>query len=398
MRKIVLTAVGPRKIVFINQFYWPDNAPTAVLLDQAVRHASEQGHEITVICGRQGYVDGPSGDPPAVRIRRVPSFPFSRNPAGRLLSWGSFLILSAWRLLLLGRTDIVVTMTTPPGLSIVAALLKRRHGAKLWIWEMDVYPDVVIATGGLSSGSWTTRLLQWIFTWSRLRADGIIVLGECMKERLISAGVPSERIHIAQNWASDQIRSLLSQPARPLRILYSGNLGMAHEVQTIDAVLETLANEESIQFLFAGGGAARPGLEQRCRAAKMSNVTFQSYGDNQAFAENLQSCHVGLVTLRNGCEGTVVPSKVYSLMSVGRPILFIGPKNSTAALLVREHQCGWQFDPGKAAETSAFLRSLSADPHRIAEAGRNARRAFEQHYNRAHGTERLLQTLLGSPC
>ena len=235
-------------------------------------------------------------------------------------------------------------------------------------------------------------------TIRRVRADGIIVLGECMKERLISAGVPSERIHIAQNWASDQIRSLLSQPARPLRILYSGNLGMAHEVQTIDAVLETLANEESIQFLFAGGGAARPGLEQRCRAAKMSNVTFQSYGDNQAFAENLQSCHVGLVTLRNGCEGTVVPSKVYSLMSVGRPILFIGPKNSTAALLVREHQCGWQFDPGKAAETSAFLRSLSADPHRIAEAGRNARRAFEQHYNRAHGTERLLQTLLGSPC
>lgn len=393
------SAVRSHKIVFINQFFWPDNAPTAVLLDQTVRHAAEQGHEITVICGSQGYVKGSVEDPPAVRICRVPSFPFSRHPISRMLSWGSFLILSAFRLLLLGRNDIVVTMTTPPGLSIAAALLKRLLRARLWVWEMDVYPDVVIATGGLSSGSVATRLFQSVFTWSRCRADGIIVLGQCMKDRLIAAGVPQERVHIAQNWAGGYaINGFLSLKPPPLRILYSGNLGMAHEVETIDDVLKILAAETGIQFVFAGGGAARPGLEQRCRAANIPNITFQSYGDTRTFAENLRSCHLGLVTLRNGCEGTVVPSKIYSLMSIGRPILFIGPKAATPALLVREHQCGWHFEPGKAAETSAFLKLLSTDPSQIEKAGRNAKQAFEQHYNQASGTARLLQTLLSAPC
>lgn len=391
--------VPSHKLIFINQFFWPDNAPTAVLLDQTVRHAADQGHQVTVVCGDQGYVKGTSADAPAVRICRVPSLPFSRHPISRMLSWGSFLVLSACRLLFLGRNDIIVTMTTPPGLSIAAALLKRFLGARLWIWEMDVYPDVVVATGGLSPESLVTRILQWIFTWSRRRADGIIVLGQCMKDRLRASGVPAERIHIAENWSSGHAADGFETPKTPpLRILYSGNLGMAHEVETIQNILQTLASEPDIRFVFAGGGAARPGLEQHCRAANIPNVTFQSYGDSQTFAANLHSSHVGLVTLRNGCEGTVVPSKIYSLLSIGCPILFIGPKTATPALLIGEYQCGWHFEPGRAGEVSAFLKRLSTDPSQIAGAGQNARKAFEKHYNQASGTARLLQTLLNAPC
>ena len=365
-----------------------------MLLDQTVRYAASLGHDVTVICGRQGYVAGASGEPPTARIARVPSFPFSRNPLIRLLSWGSFLVLAAGRRLLAGRSDIVVTMTTPPGLSIAAALLKPLLGAKLWIWEMDVYPDVVVATGGLSPGSWVTRLLQRMFTWSRRRADGIIALGECMKSRLAASGIPANRIHIAQNWAEDHPHAESIRPL--LRILYSGNLGMAHEVDTIEALLQNLAGESRIQFLFAGGGAARPSLEQR--TANLPNVTFQAYGDSRTFEENLRSCHLGLVTLRAGCEGTVVPSKVYSLMSAGRPILFIGPANATPALLIREHHCGWHFDPGQVSEISRFLLSMLNHPRKAAEAGAASRGAFEQHFNRARGTERVMAILASGPC
>lgn len=393
------TAVNSCRIVFVNQFFWPDNAPTAILLDQTARYAASQGHEVTVICGRHGYAAGGASAPPAVRICRVPSFRFARNPVSRLLSWGSFLLLAALRLLWLERCDIVVVMTTPPGLSIASALLKRHLGAKLWIWEMDVYPDVVIATGGLAGSSLLARILHRVFTWSRRRADGIIALGECMQARLTASGVPANRIHIAHNWADDQQSfNLVALKSPPLRLLYSGNLGMAHEVETLGSVLLLLASEKSVHFVFAGGGVARPGLEASCREAGADNVTFQAYGDTQTFNENLRNCHLGLVTLRDGCQGTVVPSKVYSLLSAGRPILFIGPKDATPAILIREHQCGWQFDPGAALEISSFLRSLSQNPHLAAEAGARARRAFELHFTRSHGTERVLRTLLSCPC
>lgn len=389
----------PRRIVFLNQFYWPDSAPTAVLLDQAAQYAVSQGHDVTVICGKSGYVDGADSVPPPVRICRVGSLRFSRNPLSRLLSWGSYLVLATWQLLRIRHCDILVTMTTPPGLSVVGALLQRYLGAELWIWEMDVYPDVVIATGGLKANSILARVLQRIFTWSRRRATGIIALGECMKTRLVSSGIPANRIHIAENWANDQPEPMpVPSQSSPLQLLYSGNLGMAHEVETIGSVLRDLAEETGIQFVFAGGGAARGQLEQFCSDQNLANVRFQPYGDTEHFTNNLRACHLGLVTLRNSCEGTVVPSKIYSLMAAGRPILFIGPRSATPALLIRDHECGWHFDPGKIAEISAFLRSLSTHPERALEAGERARRTFTQHYSRAHGTKRLLQAILNASC
>lgn len=393
-----MSAADPKRIVFVNQFYWPDNAPTAVLLDQVCRYAAQQGHQVTVICSRPGYVAGKAGDPPPVTICRVPSLPFARSPVVRLLSWGSFLVFASWRLFWMRRADVIVTMTTPPGLSIATALLRRRLGAKLWIWEMDVYPDVVVATGGLSPASALTRVLERIFTWSRRRADGVIALGECMKARLARAGVPESKIHIAENWADEPSSSTESGDSAVLRVLYSGNLGMAHEVDTVARVLTGLAGESNIRFQFSGGGAARPGLEAVCAGAAVSNVTFTGYGDGEQFAANLRAAHIGLVTLRAGCEGTVVPSKVYSLLAAGKPILFIGDPDATPAVVIRRHQCGWQFAPGEDGAIGALLRRLARDPGEIAAAGRRARRTFEEHYSRSRGTERVLRTLLAQTC
>jgi len=230
---VTLGGLHAIRLTFVNQFYWPDHAPTAVLLDQVARHAAEQGHNVTVICGATGYVAGDESDVPAVRILRVPGLSYSRHPLVRLMSWGTFFVLSAWQLARAGRCDVLVTMTTPPGLSLPGSLLKRWLGARLWIWEMDVYPDVVFTTGGLREASIPGRILRWIFTWSRRRADGIIALGDCMKQRLTRHGLPASRIWVAQNWAEDKGRLPLSLSVPGLRLLYSGNLGMAHDVDTI---------------------------------------------------------------------------------------------------------------------------------------------------------------------
>lgn len=382
------------RILLLNQFFWPDQAPTGLLLEDVAVELSRHGHEATVVCGSSQYVDSSRGEPPAVRIVRLPSLPFSRGTPGRLASWGSFLGFSLWHCLRSQRYDVILAMTTPPGLSLVGALMKRWNRTRLLIWEMDLYPDVAGEVDILKMDSPLYRLICRVFDWSRNQADGVIVLGECMRERLARRGVAASKIHVAENWADGtQIQPRPFPLGEPLRILYSGNLGVAHEVQTIHDVLLHLKNRDEYRFVFAGGGAARAQLERFCREQGIENVEFRPYCEREALSESLGSCHLGLVTLQARCTGTVVPSKVYSLLAAGRPYLFIGSPQATPARIAADHQCGWFCAPGDVAGIVSRLRELSQSPVLLREAGLRARSLFCREYDRSQGVQRILPLL-----
>ena len=178
-----------------------------------------------------------------MRIIAVPALPYVRTTLGRAFSWLSFLFLATFRSLFVRRVDLVLTMTSPPGLSIVGAILKTLRRCRFWIWEMDLYPDVATATGAVQADSKLARMALGFLTSLRHKADGIIVLGPCMKTRLLSHGLNPQRIVVAENWAdSRKIQSASLPGLPPLRILYAGNLGLAHEVQTIGQVMLRLSN------------------------------------------------------------------------------------------------------------------------------------------------------------
>src|SRR5207249_2616754 len=215
-------------------------------------------------------------------------------------------------------------------------------------WEMDVYPDVAVELGVLPRDRWWTWLLYVLAGFARRRAEGIIVLGSCMRERLIGHGVPPEKIHIVENWADGDLIRPLQRRATDgvLRVLYSGNLGMAHETETICGAMEALKDDDRFQFTFAGGGSRRAQVEEFCRSRDLRNVTFRPYCEREDLAAELAKADIGLVTQRPECLGSTVPSKVYGLMAAARPYLFIGPRASTPSRIVEGHDCGWQVDCG----------------------------------------------------
>jgi glycosyltransferase involved in cell wall biosynthesis len=384
------------RILLVNQFFWPDVSATSQLLTDLARALDREGHQVTVICGESDYAGPRLGSRPAARVVRAWSSHFTKgSSARRLLSYVTFLASAALRAFRVPKPDVVITLTTPPFVGLTGTVMKALRGCRHYIWEMDMYPDVAVDIGMLRADSLVTRISGRVADFIRSRADGIIALGECMKTRLIGRGVPEAKIVIADNWADGTLFGIPRPNASlPLNILYPGNLGLGHDVDTLAAALQVLNNDDRLRFVFVGGGNEREALVALCREQRIANVEFHPYeSPADLVGKYLRPAHVGLVTQSETCSGSIVPSKIYGLMAAGRPLLFIGPRTATPALVIRRFRCGWHVDPGDSVRLVNVLRSLADDPRLAVEAGRRAREAFFENYNLPIGVARVMDAI-----
>ena len=249
---------------------------------------------------------------------------------------------------------------------------------------MDVYPDVACALNYIKPN----RFLSWLLDLPRHRAAGIIALGECMRERLIGHGIDPAKIHIIENWADGDLVRALPMPTAaeggPIHMLYSGNLGLAHDYQTM---LDVIPQTQNVRFTFSGGGA------HQSKFQGLPNTVTKPYSSLEALGDHLAQCHIGLVTQLPATLGCVVPSKSYGLMAAGRPMLFIGPRQSTVARNIEKFKCGWVFDCGDSKGIVELLQHLQGNRHLIEEAGRNAREAFEKYFDKPIAMAKFVKVL-----
>jgi colanic acid biosynthesis glycosyl transferase WcaI len=384
-------------IVLLNLFFWPETVATSQILTEVVRSLGEE-HEVTVICGRGGAKPSGSeeGSEPNVEILRIHNSGFGHSTLVRVASYITYLAGVIWHCCLLGRPDCIVTLTTPPVLSVIGGIFARLRGARHVIWEMDVYPDIATDIGYFKKGGITERISGAVLDWSRRRANVIIALGEEMKALLVARGIPEAKIHVAENWANGLEIVPLPFPDGPLTVCYSGNLGLAHEVATIAAVVDRLANDARFRFIFAGGGPRRAQLESFCEERRIENVEFRSFCANAELGQSLAEGHVGLVTQISQTLGSVVPSKIYGIMAAGRPLLYIGPDKATPAQHIRHFGCGWRIEPGDADGAIRLLSRLHLNRQLLLNAGALGREAFVQNFDRPIGVGRILSIILGS--
>jgi colanic acid biosynthesis glycosyl transferase WcaI len=381
------------QITFLNQFFWPDTAATGQLLADVCRAIAEQQGEATAICGGSDYGVKDTTAPPPARVLRTRAASFSRSPLHRLLSYGSYLAGSIWNSYRIKRPDIIVTLTTPPLLSVLGRIVKLTRGCQHYIWEMDVYPDIAVDLEVLSRDSMLAGLIGFLADWSRRNADGIIALGDDMKARLIARGIPEDRIFVAENWADGSEITPKPFPEGPFVIHYSGNFGLAHDVETITGAMDRLGNDSRFHFVFAGGGPRHKTLKEYCQERGIGNVSFRPYCSRSELGASLAEGHVGLVTQLAQTSGSVVPSKTYGIMAAGRPVLYIGPPDTTPSRNIGRYGCGWRVDPGDIEGLVHLLKRLEMDREAVRNAGRKGREAFELHYDLPIGVQRITNIL-----
>jgi len=398
------------EIVFVNRYFAPDQSATSRLLTDLALRLTERGLAVRVVTSRQLYDDAGAALPPyeslgGVHIHRVASATRGRSRlAGRALDYATFHAAASAELLRrLSRGDVVVAKTDPPLISVTASYAAMCKGASLVNWLQDVFPEVGEAlTPDLLPG-WLARRLRAARDRSLRRAALNIVLSEGMRARLTSRGIAPERIRVVPNWAdtaciaprpaADTVTRRKHALAGRFVVGYSGNLGRAHEFETLLAAARLLRSEPRFAFLITGAGARAEALQQAVAAEGLESFVFQPLQPASMLDDSLAAPDVHLVSLLPALEGLIVPSKLYGVLAAGRPTIFVGDPNGDLARMLGDHACGIAVRAGDGAQLAAELRALGDAPARVESMGSRARELALQRYTAEHALEDWLDVL-----
>ncbi len=403
------------KLLFVNQYYWPDSAATAQVLCDLCEHLAAHGHEVHVLCSRGSYDVGSSQTQRTphyelrrgVHIHRVAATGFAkRNVLGRVTDYATFALSLALRFWCTAwRYEAVVTLTTPPLVGLLATPVRKLSRVRHVCWVMDLHPDCEFALGVMNPRKLSSRILLWLNDLHLRGATACVALGEHMRARLLSKRVQPRRVVAIPVWGHDapaasaqQIEALRSDlgARQKLLVMYSGNAGLIHTFEEVCAAMRELAHDPRFAFVFIGGGRRLREVQAFAQQHRLANVAFRGYFPREQLGVTLAAADVHLVTLRPGMEGVAVPSKLYGVMAAGRPVLFVGPEACETADDLRTHRCGLSVAVGDTAGLLAALRRLAADHHLRRDLGDAARAAYESTFNPAAQCEawrRFLETL-----
>jgi len=323
------------------------------LTDLATALAS-RGHEVTVIASDRGYDDPATRFPPreqwnGITIIRIPSLSLGKSSKWRrALNFGSFLLTCSLELLKLRRFDVAVALTSPPLISFLAALFVKLKGGSFCFWVMDLNPDEAIAAGWLKENSLTSRLLQRMLKFSFHHATRTIVLDRFMKERVVNKGVDSSRIAIISPWSHDDQVSYSKAGREAFRskhelsdkfvVMYSGNHSPCHPLDTLlEAALALRTNEEFV-FCFAGGGSEQLKVRAFTEQHGLNNIRCLPYQPLSNLSASLSAADLHVVVMGEQFVGIVHPCKVYNIMTIGAPALYVGPERSHVTDIAAQQQ------------------------------------------------------------
>jgi glycosyltransferase involved in cell wall biosynthesis len=391
-------SAGAQRLLFVNQYYWPDHASTAQHLTDLAEALAEQGHEVHVLCA-QGSYRGATERPPAeevhngVQIHRVPATSLGRRSTlRRMTDYLSFYARALARALTLPRFDVIVTLTTPPLIGLVGTILRRWKRTRHVYWSMDLHPDASLALGRMSRRHPVVAALAWLSDTVYRHADKVVVLGPYMGDRIAAKRVRDERIITIPVWSRRDEIFPVPRSGHPLRealgltdsfvAMYSGNLGLAHSFDEIVGAARELRDCSEIVFLIVGDGPRLDEVRAVQQAENLTNVRFLDSFPRDQLHLSLTVADLHLISLRAETSGIVVPGKLYGAMASGRPTVFIGPDHCESADTVRQAECGLTLRLGDTAGLVEALTRLAADPELAEQMGRRGRAAFLAHHEK----------------
>lgn len=374
-----------KKIVALNQYYYPENITTANLLVEMMSEISlDKEYEIDILCG---YPNEYSQERVLLteefnghKINRILYNASSRKSfLGRINNYFSF-TFGVWKnRKILKEADLVITFSNPPLNPIVPSLLKRKYGYKFIYVVHDLYPDIatqakVIRKNGVIDFIFK-RLNKYVFK----KCDSIVVLSKDMKSYFIEKYGHEKKVDIIPNWYKNPEKQPEVSSHSKLNVIYGGNAGIVQDMDTIiQSFKQTDTNSQHTLFM-AIHGKKTDEIKEYVEKQSIKNIQFLGYLPKQEYNHFLNQIDVAIVSLINEIYGTASPSKVYSYLALGIPIIFVGNRNLEIAQIIERENIGFSIENNDVDQFVLALEKLS-DPALRNIMSENARNLFIKNY------------------
>ena len=395
-------AQRPRLLV-LNQYYWPGVEATGQLLAQLCSDLADD-FDVTVVTGRLAGAAAPPGRSlhEGVHVIRVRSTAFPRRIlALRALNYVTYLLASARAAAAAPHPDVVLCMTDPPVVANVALAAARRFRAPLVVISQDVFPEIAVLLNRIRNPVVVGALRLAIRYYLR-RADRVVAIGDTMRARLEGKGAPPRRTRVIPNWVDTT--ALAEQPrdnewsrsvglAGRFVVMHSGNLGYTQDLDALVRSATFLRDLDRLAIAMVGDGARRDQLIALAELLEADQVRFLPYQPREALPFSLSAADVHVVGLARGLSGFVVPSRLYGVLAVGRPVIAAADADSETARLVADVGCGIVVPPGRPDLLAAEIRRAHDGDYDLAEMGRRARAYAVAEVDRTVATTRYRELL-----
>lgn len=392
-----------KDILFLCQYFFPEYVSSATLPYDTACALVQSGKSVDVICGypkeymkdttaakRSEVVNG-------IGITRLKYLQLKRSGfLGRIINYFSFTFVVLLRLLKMKKYKVIFVYSNPPVLPLVAILAKMLFKTKVVFIAYDLYPEIAIRTNIISQDSSIARLMSKINAIAYKRFDRVVALSTDMKDFITdNREIDPENIKVICNWhhsikgtrgsKNDIVDKLVQEDT--FIVGYFGNIGIAQDIETILDAARLMKSDSEVVFLLVGHGNKRQQVKDVIAAEGMTNVVMLDYLHDDEYVHAIQNANCLLLSLAYELTGLAVPSKTYSYLSAGRPIIAVMDKLCQISIELESTMSGYHIDNGNQQALYDIIYKLKNSPELQTMYSDNAIDLFESKYENKIATQ-----------
>lgn len=401
-----------KDILFLCQFFYPEYISSATLPYDTAKALSQEGFSVGVLCGYpKEYNDSKNvllkENHDGIEIRRLKYLQMKRsNFFGRLINYFSFTASVIIKFFSIRNYKSIIVYSNPPILPMVATLASKVFGTKLIFVSYDIYPEIAIRTNMISESSVISKTMRFINRSLYKNVTKVVALSYDMKKFLIShrSQLNEKQIVVIPNWYEDRpncdIESSYSntifeniKAKEKLVVSYFGNMGTAQDINTLIDAMKIMKNDSDVSFIFAGHGNKLPFLKDVVQKEELKNVFIYDFLRGQDFQDALNISDVFVVSLDSGLTGLAVPSKTYSYMMAGKPIISIMSKYADISQDLIVNEAGYSVEVGDVTSLITAINSIKNNQEKRILMGQNSRNLFKEKYTTEKSTSKYVEMM-----